>query len=75
MIDYWHDVDTNWGRNAPDYYTEDGVFRVRRRLTGREKIRAFYKWREDRGARTVVHSVHNFQAWLEGPDKATATGS
>ena len=20
-VDYWHDVDTNWGRNAPDYYT------------------------------------------------------
>ena len=26
VIDYWHDVDTNWGRNAPNYYTEDGVF-------------------------------------------------
>ena len=38
---------------------------------GREKIRAFYKWREDRGARTVVHSVHNFQATLDAPDKAT----
>ena len=39
------------------------VRRARRRRTpGREKIRAFYKWREDRGARTVVHSVHNFQA-------------
>lgn len=26
LIDYWHDVDTNWGRNAPDYYTPDGQF-------------------------------------------------
>ena len=39
---------------------------------GREKIRAFYKWREDRGARTVVHAVHNFQARSgRRPDKAT----
>lgn len=63
LIDYWHDVDTNWGRNAPEYYTPDGVFEgPAASYVGREKIRAFYKWREDRGARTVVHSVHNFQA-------------
>jgi hypothetical protein len=73
VIDYWHDVDTNWGRNAPDYYTEDGVFvGPAASYAGREKIRAFYKWREDRGARTVVHSVINFQAWLDVPGKATA---
>ncbi len=73
VVDYWHDVDTNWGRNAPDYYTEDGIFiGSSSSYKGREKIRAFYKWREDRGARTVVHSVHNFQAFFEGPDKALA---
>ena len=72
VIDYWHDVDTNWGRNAPDYYTEDGVFQgPAASYAGREKIRAFYKWREDRGARTVVHAVHNFQARFDdAPDKA-----
>lgn len=71
-IDYWHDVDTNWGRNAPDYYTEDALFvGSAASYEGREKIRAFYKWREDRGARTVVHSVQNFQAMYDGsPDKA-----
>lgn len=72
LIDYWHDVDTNWGRKAPEYYTEDGAFvGPAASYEGREKIRAFYKWREDRGARTVVHSVHNFQAIPDGPDKAT----
>lgn len=72
LIDYWHDVDTNWGRNAPNYYTEDGVFEgPAASYVGREKIRAFYKWREDRGARTVVHSVHNFQVIPEGSDAAT----
>jgi hypothetical protein len=71
-IDYWHDVDTNWGRNATQYYAEDGVFiGPDASYPGREKIRAFYKWREDRGARTVVHAVHNFQAMLDQPDKAT----
>jgi hypothetical protein len=72
VVDYWHDVDTNWGRNAPDYYTPDGVFYgSTNAYKGREKIRQFYKWREDRGARTVVHSVSNFQALPEGEDKAT----
>ncbi len=71
-IDYWHDVDTNWGHNAPQYYTEDGVFiGSSANYEGRDKIRAFYKWREDRGARTVVHSVINFTAVFDGgPDKA-----
>lgn len=72
VIDYWHDVDTNWGRRAPDYYTPGGVFvGPAASYQGREKIRAFYKWREDRGARTVVHSVVNFQAFRTGPDAAT----
>ena len=72
LIDFWHDVDTNWGRNAADYYTENGVFEASRvTYVGREKIRAFYKWRENRGSRTVVHSVHNFRAEPDGPDKAT----
>jgi hypothetical protein len=72
LIDYWHDVDTNWGRTAPGYYTPDGLFvGPAASYEGREKIRAFYKWREDRGARTVVHSVHNFQAIPDGPDRAT----
>jgi hypothetical protein len=66
-VDYWHDVDLNWGRNAGDYYTEDAVFHgSASTYSGREKIRAFYKWREDRGARTVVHSVVNFTAMFDG---------
>lgn len=72
VVDYWHDVDTNWGHEAPNYYTEDGEFvGPAASYKGRDKIRAFYKWREDRGARTVVHAVHNFQAMFDGgPDKA-----
>lgn len=72
VVDYWHDVDTNWGHNAPQYFAPDGIFiGDRASYKGREKIAAFYKWREDRGARTVVHAVHNFEATRTGPDKAT----
>jgi hypothetical protein len=72
-VDYWHDVDTNWGHTAPDYYTPDGVFiGPAASYEGREQIRAFYKWREDRGDRTVVHAVHNFEAKLDAPGKATS---
>lgn len=71
-VDYWHEVDTNWGRNAPEYYTEDGEFiGPEASYKGRDTIRKFYKWREERGARTVVHAVVNFQALPEGDDAAT----
>ncbi|MDF0601726.1 nuclear transport factor 2 family protein [Psychromarinibacter sp. C21-152] len=72
LVDYWHDVDTNWGRNAPDYYTPDGVFvGSKNAYEGRETIRAFYTWREDRGERTVIHAIHNFRAVFDGgPDRA-----
>lgn len=72
LIDYWHDVDSNWGRNAPDYYTEDAEFvGSKHSYKGKEKIREFYKWREDRGARTVIHAVQNFQAEFDGgPDRS-----
>lgn len=73
VVDYWHDVDMNWGRNAPDYYTDDAKFVGSAAVyEGKEKIRAFYQWREKRGARTVIHSVVNFKADFDGsPDKAT----
>lgn len=67
VVDYWHDVDTNWGRNATDWYTDDAEFvGDANTYKGKDKIRAFYKWREDRGDRTVIHSVHNFRAEYDG---------
>jgi hypothetical protein len=74
LHEYWHDVDTNWGRNAPEYYTEDAEF-VGPEATyhGKAKIRAFYEWREKRGARTVVHAVTNFRAQFESDLRATCT--
>jgi hypothetical protein len=61
VIAYWHDVDFNWGRNAADHYTVDGVFVAgQTSYEGRDQIRAFYAWREERGARVNVHLVGNF---------------
>ncbi len=72
LADYWYDVDTNWGRNAHLYYAEDSRFiGMKHTYEGRDQIRAFYKWRKDRGERTVVHMITNFRALPEGEDQAT----
>lgn len=67
IVDYWHDVDTNWGRNAPGYFTADGVWVAGfTSFEGRDGIRDFYRSREERGGRVVFHSVENFRADFEG---------
>jgi hypothetical protein len=74
LAEYWNDVDTNWGRNAPEYYTEDGVFEgPEASYQGRQKIREFYEWRVKRGKRLAVHAVNNFRAHFEDENHATCT--
>ena len=74
LMDYWHDVDTNWGRGAGVYYTDDALFEgPEASYRGRAKIEQFYKWREDRGARLAVHAVNNFRVEFESDTKATST--
>ncbi len=75
LRDYWHDVDANWGRNAHLYYTEDGVFEGSSGVLyeGRNKIAEFYRYRESRGARTVIHAVTNFRAEMTGEYTALST--
>jgi hypothetical protein len=74
LAEYWHDVDTNWGRNTPEYYTEDGIFEgPEATYRGRQKIRDFYEWREKRGKRLAVHAVNNFRAVFEDENHATCT--
>ncbi|WEX08102.1 nuclear transport factor 2 family protein [Chelativorans sp. AA-79] len=71
VIAYWHDVDFNWGRNAADHYTVDGVFvSPHARYEGREQIREFYAWRAERGARVNVHLVGNFHLRSLGENEA-----
>jgi hypothetical protein len=74
LCDYWHDVDTNWGKNAGSYYTDDADF-VGEQATysGRAKIQEFYAWRVAQGARLAVHAVNNFRVELAEADRARAT--
>ena len=61
-IEYWHDVDFNWGRNATDSYVEDGTFAIGdHKMQGCGAIAEFYRWREERGERTARHLVTNFR--------------
>ena len=74
LADFWHDVDTNWGRQAGDYYAPEGVYASGKLLLeGREAIQGFYSWREGRGARVAVHGFTNFRAELDDAGGATAT--
>jgi len=73
VIAYWHDVDFNWGRNAAEHYTPDGVFvSANARYEGREQISEFYAWREQRGPRVCVHLVGNFHLKSLTQDTAEA---
>src|SRR5271169_6820379 len=61
-IEYWHDVDFNWGRNAHTSYLDTGVFAIGdRRMKGQDEIAGFYRWREGRGDRIARHVVTNFR--------------
>ncbi|ABM58798.1 conserved hypothetical protein [Verminephrobacter eiseniae EF01-2] len=70
-IDYWHEVDFNWGQNAHAYYTEDALFTTSQKSrTGRAVIAEFYRARQARGARTSLHVVQNFRVQPSAPDCA-----
>lgn len=74
LADYWHEIDTNGGRNASTYYTEDAVFRGQfASYEGVAKIQQFYDWRVAQGPRLAVHAFTNFRARFTGPDTAEAT--
>lgn len=74
LAEYWHDVDTNWGRNAGSYYTEDAVFDGGEAVyRGRAKIEEFYAWRVNRGPRVAVHAFTNFRLQMQGDARATST--
>lgn len=71
QVDYWYEVDHNYGRNATDFYLEDGVFVVgAERMEGRGEIAAFYRWREKRGDRTARHIVANHRVKHATADEA-----
>jgi hypothetical protein len=61
-IDYWYEVDFNWGQQAHAFYTADAEFTTSLKTRrGHQEIRDFYHARQARGARTSLHVVQNFR--------------
>lgn len=74
LADYWHEIDTNGGREAHGYYTDDAVFHGEKAsYQGKAKIQEFYDWRIAQGPRLAVHSFTNFRAWFTGEDTAESS--
>ncbi|PZW48619.1 SnoaL-like protein [Humitalea rosea] len=72
-IAFWRDVDSNWGREAHEHFTEDGVYTTSHKSRkGREEIRSFYSERHGRGERVARHLIHNFHVTVQDADHATA---
>ncbi len=72
-IDYWNDVDTNWGKNAHEYYTEDGSYTTSiKTRTGRDAIRDFYDARENRGDRIARHLINNHKITIHDRNRVSA---
>jgi len=72
LIEYWHDVDTNWGATAHEFYTEDGSYTTSARTRqGRAAIAEFYSSRRDRGARISRHLVNNVRVKVIDENNAT----
>jgi hypothetical protein len=63
---YWHEVDSNGGRTAHEFYVPDGLLVVgHNRFRGQDKIREFYVWREHHcttmgsSLKTMRHLISN----------------
>ena len=63
LMDYWHEVDTNNGRKAHEFFLQDGLFRnsVGRDRIGRDAIAEFYSSRDARGPRIARHVSTNLR--------------
>lgn len=72
-IDFWDEVDRNWGKNCHEYFTEDGSYTTSiKTRTGRDAIRAFYDSRENRGERVARHLINNHKITIHDRDHVSA---
>ena len=72
-IAFWRDVDSNWGRKAHEYFTEDGVYRTSHKArVGHAEIAGFYTERHGRGERVARHLIHNFHVEVQDENHAVA---
>src|SRR5690349_10750039 len=72
LIEYWHDVDTNWGKTAHEFYTEDGRFSTSiNTRVGRDAIKKFYDGREGRGERVARHLINNHRITIHDRNRVS----
>ncbi len=72
-IAFWHEVDSNWGRRAHEFFTEDGRYNTSQKSRqGRAAIQEFYTARHDRGDRIARHLINNFHVMVQDENHATA---
>lgn len=72
--DYFWELDTTFGLNSPDFFTEDGVVDIgNMSFHGHAEMRAFYAGllEEVDGPRTTRHAYTNLRIAFEGDDRAS----
>jgi SnoaL-like domain len=73
MVDFWHEVDLNWGANAHNYFTEDCSYTTSMNTRkGRDAIERFYDTRQARGDRVSRHLVSNHKITIQDRNHASA---
>jgi hypothetical protein len=76
LVDYWWDVDRNGAKGALAFYAEDCVYLMcDHRMEGHAPIKAYYDFRESRGARLVRHVVTNLRVHAQSHARATLDGT
>lgn len=79
VVDYWRDVDFNWGHSAAEFYAEDCVAEIgANSYKGHAGIKKYYAEREagiraeeQGGVRTTRHGIINLQISFESDKRAT----
>jgi hypothetical protein len=75
MTNYWAEVDDDGGIRAHEFYLPDALYLVgNNRFEGREKIRAFYAWRQRRGRITTRHLIGNLRVFRDDARRARTVG-
>jgi hypothetical protein len=73
VAEYFAELDTTFGVNSPQFYTEDGVVAIgNMAFEGHEAMRTFYaQLAEQNGQRTTRHCFTNLRVRFNGDASAT----
>jgi hypothetical protein len=75
LVEYWWDVDANNALRSQEFYTADCVYQMcEHRMDGPAAVKAYYDFRDARGARLVRHVLTNLRAEIHAADRASVLG-